>query len=289
MIDLTMPDQKQNVLSNSLVDKIPSSEMDAFNDLSNWISIYTGLHFPPGKHLNLYRRLLNLCQKLEINDLNEMLQHLRLKDMPDLPAELARGISTNHSFFFRETEVLEYFKEKIVPTLPDDTRWRIWSAAASSGEEAYTLAIILSELLGISRAIEKSAILGTDISYSMIAHAERGIYHKQKLEMVNEMVLKRYFRQVDNNQWSINSLIQPMCTFRRLNLNSTPWPFQNHFHVIFCRNVLYYFDRPMQQELIERMYDNALPGGWLVTSVTETLYWAKTRWRPITIGVYRKV
>jgi chemotaxis protein methyltransferase CheR len=84
-------------------------------------------------------------------------------------------------------------------------------------------------------------------------------------------------------------MIKPMCTFRRMNLNNTPWPFQNQFHVVFCRNVLYYFDRPLQQELVERIYDHTLPGGWLITSVTETLYWAKTRWQTITTGVYRKI
>jgi chemotaxis protein methyltransferase CheR len=284
-----MSDEKHPGLTYSPVEKIPASELDAFNDLCNWISIYTGLHFPPGKHLNLYRRLNNLCQKLEITDLNMMMHHLRSKDMPDLPAEVTRVTATNHSFFFRESDVLNFFKQKIIPTLPNDTRWRFWSAATASGEEAYTLAIILSELFGLPRAIERSAILGTDISYPMINQAEQGIYHKQKLEMVNEAFLKRYFHRVNEDQWGINSFIRPMCTFRRMNLNSTPWPFQNQFHVVFCRNILYYFDRSLQLELVEHIYDHTLQGGWLITSVTETLYWAKTRWYPVTTGIYRKL
>jgi chemotaxis protein methyltransferase CheR len=269
--------------------KIPDHERAAFDYMCEWISQYTGLHFPHGKHMNLYRRLENLSFKLGFQDLNELAQHLKLKDLPDLPSEVARVTSTNHSFFFREPEVLDFFKRQIVPSLPSDTRWRIWSAAAASGEEAYTLAIILSETLGINQALAQTAILGTDISYPMITHAEQGIYHKQKLEMVNEVVLKRYFQQVDADHWTIMPALKPICTFRRMNLNNIPWPFLNQFHVVFLRNILYYFSRDLQQELVERIYDHTLPGGWLVTSVTETLYWAKTRWRTVTTGVYQKI
>ena len=148
---------------------------------------------------------------------------------------------------------------------------------------------MLSELLGINQALSQVGILGTDISYPMITQAEHGVYHKQKMELVNDVTLKRYFSQVNDEQWSILPALKPMCTFRRMNLHSYPWPFQNQFHVVFCRNILYYFDRPLQQELVERIYDITLPGGWLITSVTETLYWAKTRWHTVTTGVYRKI
>jgi chemotaxis protein methyltransferase CheR len=73
-----------------------------------------------------------------------------------------------------------------------------------------------------------------------------------------------------------------------MNLNSMSWPFMNQFHVVFLRNILYYFSRDLQQDLVERIYDATLPGGWLITSVTETLYWAKTRWRPVATGIYQK-
>lgn len=284
-----MSNLNPNKLTYSLAEKIPTVEAMSFDYICNWLSLYTGLHFPPGKHMILYRRLTNLCYKIGLYDLNELATHLKLKDMPELPAEVARVTSTNHSFFFREPEVLNYFKQKVIPSLPENSSWRIWSAAAAAGEEAYTLAIILAETLGINRALAQISILGTDISYPMTTQAEEGIYHKQKLESVNEVTMQRYFRPEGVDQFAILPMIKPMCTFRRMNLNSVPWPFQNQFHVVFCRNVLYYFDRPLQQELIERIYDYTLPGGWLITSVTETLYWAKTRWQAITSGVYRKM
>lgn len=275
--------------TNISVEHIPAIELDAFNFLSEWIITYTGLHFPKNKEISLYRRLSSLALRLGMFDLNEMVLHLKMKDRPDLPSEIARTISTNHSFFFRELEVLQFFHDHIIPTLPAEPSWRIWSAAAAGGEEAYTLAIILAEAIGLKQAIHQVSILGTDISYPMISNAEDGIYHKQKLEMVDASILKRYFRPDKEDHMAISPAIKPMCTFRRINLNRVPWPFQNMFHVIFCRNVLYYFDRPTQEELVERFYDVTLPGGWMVTSVTESLYWAKTRWRPVTTGVYRKI
>jgi chemotaxis protein methyltransferase CheR len=289
MICSTMTNFDPSKLSYTLVEKIPNAEVGSFEYVIGWISLYTGLHFPPAKHMILYRRLINLCFKQGFADLNELANHLKLKDMPDLPSEVARVTSTNHSFFFREPDVLDFFRKKVVPTLPEGNNWRIWSAASAAGEEAYTLAMILSEMIGINQALSQTAILGTDISYPMITQAEHGVYHKQKLEMVGDVLLNRYFHQVNNDQWSILPAIKPMCTFRRMNLNSYPWPFQNQFHVVFCRNILYYFDRPLQQELVERIYDITLPGGWLITSVTETLYWAKTRWHTVTTGVYRKI
>ena len=288
MISSTMTNLDPGRLSNAHEEKIPGAEMASFEYISGWIGFNTGLHFPPNKQMSLYRRLTSLCFKQGLSDLNELASHLKLKDLPDLPSEVAQVTSTNHSFFFREQDVLDFFKSKVIPTLPEGCNWRIWSAAASSGEEAYTLAIILSEMIGINQALVQAAILGTDISYPMIAEAEHGMYHKQKLEQVREVILRRYFHQEDADHWSILPALKPMCTFRRMNLNNYPWPFQNQFHVVFLRNVLYYFDRPLQQELVECIYDITLPGGWLITSVTETLYWAKTRWSAIAAGVYRK-
>ena len=288
MIQYPMPNLDLSKFSYIPSLSIPDQERASFDYLCEWISINTGLHFPHGKHMNLYRRLENLGFKLGFADLNEMAQHLKLKDLPGLPDEVARVTSTNHSFFFRESDVLDFFKRTIIPALPSEARWRIWSAAAAGGEEAYTLAIILSETLGINQALAQTAILGTDISYPMITQAEQGTYHKQKLEMVNEVILKRYFQQVDADNWAIAPMLKPLCTFRRMNLNSMPWPFSNQFHVVFLRNILYYFNRDLQQDLVERIYDATLPGGWLITSVTETLYWAKTRWRPVATGIYQK-
>ena len=104
--------------SNNSVEIIPKEEVDSFEFLTKWINSYTGLHFPHSKQVSLYRRLNSLCMKIGYLNLNELVIHIRMNDNPDLPAEIVRTISTNHSFFFRETEVLDYFQNKIITSLP---------------------------------------------------------------------------------------------------------------------------------------------------------------------------
>lgn len=265
------------------------SEQRYFEAIRRWVYDHTGIYYPERKSLLLYHRLEKLCHRLGIPGLRELYRHLQQCDFPGLASELACAVSTNHSYFFREENVLGFLREHILPTLPARSRWRLWSAACAGGEEAYTVAIILAEALGIDRAREQAAILGTDIDYSMIRQAEQGIYPDQKLDHVPPDLRKRYFRPIGAREWKIDADLQSMCTFRRLNLMSHPWPFKNRFQVILCRNVLYYFDPEHQRDLVERLYEITVPGGWLLTSVTEPVQSLSTRWRMVTSGVYRKM
>lgn len=264
------------------------AEKRYFESIRRWIYDYTGLYYPERKQALLYQRLKKLCWRLGIPSLKELDRHLHKKDFPGLAREVACAISTNHTYFFREEKVMQFLQTRILPALPAEGRWRFWSAAASSGEEAYTVAIILSEVLGLERAQNQVAILGTDIDRVAIEQAERGIYHEQSLNNIPKHLRQRYFRPVRSEQWRIDSGLKQLCTFRRLNLTSSPWPFKNDFHVILCRNVLYYFDPEHQRHLAERLYDVTAPGGWLITSVTEPVQALETRWQSVVSGVYRK-
>jgi chemotaxis protein methyltransferase CheR len=264
------------------------AERRHFESIRQWIYDHTGLHYPERKHALLYQRLRKLCWRLGIPDLEALDYHLQQGDLPSLAGEVARAVSTNHSYFFREEKVLQFFRNQILPTLPAEDRWRFWSAACASGEEAYTVAVILAEALGLVPAQNQAAILGTDIDHRMIEQAEQGMYSEQRLEKVPKHLHKRYFGQAGSGQWRVNPNLRQMCTFRRLNLMSGSWPFRQCFHVILCRNVLYYFDTEHQRDLAERLYDATLSGGWLITSVTEPVQSLKTRWQPVVSGVYRK-
>jgi chemotaxis protein methyltransferase CheR len=264
------------------------AERRHFEAIRQWIYDHIGLHYPERKYALLYHRLKKLCWRLRIPSLKALDYHLQKQDFPGLAREVAQAASTNHSYFFREEKVLQFFRNQILPTLPAEDRCRLWSAACASGEEVYTVAIILAEALGSARVQNQVAILGTDIDHRMIEQAEQGTYREQDLEKVAERLRKRYFRRTGTGQWCVESELRQMCTFRRLNLMSVPWPFRHGFHVILCRNVLYYFDLEHQRDLAERLYDVALPGGWLVTSVTEPVQSLGTRWRPVASGVYRK-
>jgi chemotaxis protein methyltransferase CheR len=264
------------------------AERRYFESIRRWIYDHTGLYYPERKHLLLYHRLQKLCRRLGIPGLKELDRHLRDKDFPGLAREVACVVSTNHTYFFREEKVMQFFRQQILPDLPADGEWRLWSAACASGEEAYTLAIIAAEALGLEQAQRQVSILGTDIDHTVVDRAEQAVYHEQALGQIPKYLRQRYFHPAGVDRWGIGAGLRQMCTFRRLNLMSVPWPFKKAFHVILCRNVLYYFDPEHQRDLAERLYDVTLPGGWLITSVTEPVQVLKTRWQPVVSGVYRR-
>lgn len=270
--------------------ELPLNQEDVtyFHSVRHWIYNHTGLYYPERKYSTLYHRLRKLCRELNIPNLKVLDKHLKEGDLPSLSVQVACAVSTNHTYFFREEETMNFFREQILPNLPADEQWRIWSAASSSGDEAYSLALILAEKLGEAEAVQKATILGTDISHTVLEQAELGICSEQRLDKIPLELRHKYFRRVGPEKWAINAEIKRICMFRRLNLMSTPWPFQQNFHVIFCRNVLYYFDRDKQNHLVERLYEITAPGGWLITSVTESLWNLKSRWQVVKTGIYRK-
>ena len=267
---------------------VPEEDKSAVDSLREWIFEHTGLHFGEKKYFTLYRRLQTVCWRMGIPNLREMDRRLRAGDSAQLAVQVVCAVSTNHTFFFRELEVLRQIQTRILPQFEHAEALRIWSAATASGEEAYTLGILLAEALGLLQALTRVSILGTDISHPMIDQAEHGVYDVSRMELVSPDVAKRYFEPVGLGQWRVIPALKQLCTFRRMNLQSMPWPFKNPFHVIVCRNVLYYFDVPEQKRLVEEMYDWTVPGGWLITSVTETLSGQATRWHKIDVGLFQK-
>jgi chemotaxis protein methyltransferase CheR len=267
---------------------VPAEEVPHLDSIRGWIFTHTGLHFGEKKYFTLYRRLQTVCWRMGIPNLQEMNRQLGESGSSQLAIQVVCAVSTNHTFFFRELEVLRQIQTRILAQLPHDETWRIWSAASASGEEAFTVGILLAEALGLAQAKQRVAILGTDISHPMIEQAERGVYDPSRMELIPPDFVKRYFEPVGLGHWRIAPALKQLCTFRRMNLQSMPWPFQNFFHLILCRNVLYYFDLPEQRRLVEAMYDWTAPGGWLLTSVTEMIAGQSTRWRKVDVGVFRK-
>lgn len=251
-----------------------------------WLKEHCGIDYPERKIDLLRARIQRVAERFGIAGLRE-LSELVVNGLDDeISSALVQSASTNHTYFFREPAVLQTLKT-ILPSLAAKGDVRIWSAAASTGDEAYTVAIMAAELLGIEEAKAKVSILGTDISAQVIAVAERGIYGQTQIEHASPSVMSRYFRSLPNNQFEVREPIKSICTFRRLNLKTRPWPFRRPFNVILCRNVLYYFDRDDQRATLEAMYDAVQPEGYLLTSVTETVRDLQTRWDVVGSGIYR--
>lgn len=264
-------------------------DAEAYERIRTWLYARAGMFYPERKQELLVHRLARVLDRFGIRNMLALAECIEGGAREDVARAVIDAASTNHTYFFREPQVLNYFRDQILPGLAQRSDIRVWSAAASSGDEAYTIAIIAAEALGRLQAIRRLSILGTDISEPVLARAESGIYGKSHLEHTAPELRTRYFKPCGIDQLQVQLDIRSMCTFRRLNLKATPFPFRNAFSVIFCRNILYYFDKAHQLAALEAIYDVTEPGGWLLTSVTESVRELGSRWHPVDTGVYRRL
>jgi len=264
------------------------AEVEALQKMRQWLHTRFGMYFDNDRLPLLFQRLTQLVWQLELGDIDTLYDLVARQHNNEIIKKLADIVSTNHTYFFREPEVLDAFRSDILPELQAAGKIRIWSAAASSGEETYTLAIIITEVLGLEAARSKVSILGTDINSALIHQAEACTYPQRKMSAVPKDTRKAFFRPAGLGQWTLTPEIKKMCLFRRLNLKTQPWPFSKGFSAVFCRNVLYYFDRDQQREVTQRIYDIVPDNGWLITGVSESLHGVNNRWRLVRPGIYRK-
>jgi len=186
-------------------------------------------------------------------------------------------VSTNHTFFNRENEHFDYYMTKVLPemlTKPDVQKSktiRIWSAGCSSGEEPYTLSMLALEYFGMKLSDWKVRILATDISVRALNKAQSGEYSEENIAKLPKMLQNKYFSKDREGNRVVSDKIREMVLFRRMNLMREKFPFRNKFHIIFCRNVMIYFDGSTRERLAEQFYNNMVPGGYLFIGHSESL------------------
>lgn len=256
----------------------------AIVQIQQWVLERLGIDYPEHKLGVLESKLAGLCRELNIDSLEQLSLRLRSSGS-DIHAKVAHAVSTNHTGFFREPETFQRLRKEVLPTLQESSAVRVWSAAASTGEEAYTLAIVASNTLGPDWIRNRLHILGTDISGPVIQSAEQGYYNK--LDGVSAADQSLYFTSTTSG-YRVRDSLRKLCMFRRLNLAKPAWPFRRQFQIIFCRNILYYFKPEHQADVLRQMYASCVPGGWLVTSVTESIRGLDVPWTPAGSGFYRK-
>lgn len=211
-----------------------------------------------------------------------------------LQIELADHLSTNHSYFFRENEHFKYLTINTLPEiersniLKDPSELRIWCAGCAAGEEPYTLAILLIEYFGNKLSGTKPVILATDISTSALSTAKSGIYPEDKLKSMPSKYLNKYFNKIGNGKYSVKTALRNLILFKRLNLMRDTFPFKNKFNIIFCRNVMIYFDKETRETLISKYYINLIDNGILFIGHSETIGRNSSQFKYIIPAVYRK-
>lgn len=210
----------------------------------------------------------------------------------ELEKELVNLLSTNHTFFMREFEHFEYMKETVLPELKKKEAGkkdiRIWCGASSTGEEAYTIAMVLKDFFGLEHKQWDTKVLATDISVGVLRHAVLGIYKKEQIADLPEPWKRRFFRVHSDQEYvEVTGELKEEVLFRQFNLMDV-FPFKRKLHVIFLRNVMIYFDTETKKKLIQKLYDVLEPGGYLFVGRTETIEKGEIPFRLVQPAVFRK-
>jgi chemotaxis protein methyltransferase CheR len=262
-----------------------------FSQLSAYIKANYGINLKEEKKTLVMGRLYNVLMQHGFADFSEYYEYILADKTGDAITTLINKITTNHTFFMREVEHFQYFKNYVLPYLSETVRdkdLRIWSAGCSSGEEPYTLAMIIDEFFGSEKKQWDSKVLATDISSKVLAEASSGIYGNEDISTLPSQWKISYFNRCDNATSVIADRIKNEVIFRKFNLMENTFPFRRKFHVIFCRNVMIYFDVQTKQELVSKFYDCMEYGGYLFIGHSESLNRDETPFKYIMPAVYRK-
>ncbi|MDD3364919.1 MAG: protein-glutamate O-methyltransferase CheR [Syntrophomonas sp.] len=268
---------------------IPISEQE-LQLLHQYVYDYCGIALNKKKHL-VEGRLYKLLREEGFNSYSSYYNYLLNDKSGAVIKAVIDQISTNHTFFMRENKHFSIFKDQVLPHLKATVKnrdLRIWSAGCSSGEEPYTLAMIIADFFAEDKAIWDKRILATDISIRALEKAKAGMYNTDEMKSLPENWRLSYFNKIDTNKYQVNDKLKKEIIFRRFNLMDKEFPFKKKFHVIFCRNVMIYFDNATKNDIINRFYDYTEPGGYLFIGHSEALNRSDTNYKYVMPAVYRK-
>ncbi|NOX38404.1 MAG: protein-glutamate O-methyltransferase CheR [Calditrichaeota bacterium] len=258
-----------------------------FLRLRDFIYQRTGIFFPDNKKYFLENRLYQRLKALNINDFETYVRKIQNGLMDSELQQLINQITINETFFFRNEAQLEALERHIFPELFRRARQRpgksirIWSAACSTGEEPYTLAILLQEKFRPLLTGIRVEILATDINSQVLQKARQGLYRDYAVRKIAPGLLQRYF-QPQSTGYQIAPEIRQMVQFRQLNLMDR-WNMQQirGMDVIICANVLLYFDERSKRQVVNSLYDSLNPGGYLLLGYSESLYGVSHAFKPV--------
>lgn len=262
-----------------------------FQQLTAYIKANYGINLKSEKKALVISRLRNVLLENNFRNFSEYYEYIILDKTGNAVATLINKITTNHTFFMREADHFNYFRDKVLPFFAKTETGkdlRIWSAGCSSGEEPYTLAMILDEYFGNEKIHWDTKVLATDISGKVLETAAKGIYDNERIAALPKNWKHKYFMRFDSESSILAERIRNEVIFRKFNLMENNFPFKRKFHVIFCRNVMIYFDTQTKDELVNKFYDSLEYGGYLFIGHSESINREKTRFKYIKPAVYRK-
>lgn len=289
--------RKSGGLDVSRFNRAPDEREFAFTDhdftyICRLIYERTGIHLRPEKREMVYGRLVKRLRALQLSRFSDYLDLVRADVDSQELVELVNAITTNLTRFFREIHHFHHLRDVGLPeTLTrlhqqGTNRLRIWSAGCSSGQEPYSIAMVAAAHIPNIRQWD-ARILATDLDTNMVARGDLGIYADDQAKDIPDEYRRR-FAHLRGDEIIMDEQLKRLIAFKPLNLLN-PWPMKGPFDIIFCRNVVIYFDKPTQKALFDRYADILAPNGFLYVGHSESLFRVSERFQLIGKTVYRRL
>ncbi len=266
-----------------------------YSIISSYIEKNVGIRMSEGKKVMMQSRLMSRLRALNIHSFEEYINYVFVQDTTGQELVfMTNALTTNKTDFFREADHFDTMNNIVLPDLINKgcKEIHIWSSASSSGEEPYTLAIVMSEYKrNHSKSFRDFDVLGTDISTEVLDKAVNAVYTDDVVANIPLEMKRRYFlKSKDRNQHivRIKPELRQKCRFQRLNLMDDSWDVPARFEIIFCRNVLIYFDKPTQERIIRHLLHHLIPGGYLFLGHSETVFSMNLPLKTVGPTAYRK-
>ncbi|OEU65659.1 MAG: chemotaxis protein [Desulfovibrio sp. S3730MH75] len=271
----------------SLRKELKISELE-FTQLRDFIYDQAGIFIAGNRKYLLENRLANRLKELNLKNFGEYYYYLQYDSGKKVELnKLFEVITTNETSFYRNPPQLKVFQTKVLPEVFDTLRkkrkkrLRIWSAGCSTGEEPYTLAMIISEVLGTELKSWDIKITANDLSERVLKSARKGVYNEYSLRTTPKEIVRKYFDQ-DEKQYKIKAAAKQLVSFGQINLSDRVQVKRvERSEIVFCRNVIIYFDEAMKKKVINAYYDNLVPGGFLIIGHSESLHNITRAFKPV--------
>ncbi len=271
---------------------------DLFKRFSEYIQGDLGIKMPTAKKTMLQARLQKRLRRLRIATFEEYYDYVfSSKGQEEELHHMIDVVTTNKTDFFREPRHFDYLTQTVLPQLYQNmgrgerTRFRVWSAGCSTGAEPYTLAMVLSEFQSRVDNFNFS-ILATDISTRVLNEASQGVYTEDDVEPVGMRYKKKYLLRSKDKEKGLVRIVPELrkrVQFGRLNFMASDYKLREPMHIIFCRNVIIYFDKPTQEKVLNRQCRYLLPGGYMFMGHSETLGGLQVPLKQVASTIYRRL
>ena len=260
-----------------------------FLDVVEYFRSHYGINLK-NKKILIECRMTKELERCKVSNFGDYLRLLKKDSTGEIAGGMVNRLTTNYTYFLREPAHFTLLEEKIFPELLVKKRYGplyIWCAGCATGEECYTLAMCMNEYQERTQEILNGRIIATDISEEVLEKAQKGVYPKREIEDIPAAWQQKYCREVDKNNFCVADELKYPIRFMKHNLMQ-PFKESGKFDIIFCRNVMIYFDRSSRKQLVSMLEENLNPGGYLLIGHAELLAREETNLEQVNQAVYRK-